>query len=161
LTTILSHSAVLDNLTLSEPMTNAMTSDELNDKITSILTKLPLNHQMLENMRQEMRGRGIDWLLDLYLRELPNYTREITEALAANSGEQLYLAAHKFKGGSANLGADQIVSLCRLFENLGKQEDLKAANQLLPTFEAMMQQLRVEIINKRENGSNDGGPSRT
>ncbi|GEM_PF-1349847 len=151
---------ISDNSTFSKPMANEMIPDELHEDVTDILAKLPLNHQMLKNMRQEMRGRGINWLLDLYLRELPNYMREIKAALDADSGEELYLAAHKFKGGSSNLGADQIVSLCRLFEILAKQANMNAAKQLLPTLEAMMQRLKVEIINERQNG-NDGGPSRT
>ncbi len=154
------HSMISDNSTFSKPMVNEMIPAELHEDVTDILAKLPLNHQMLNNMRLEMRGRGIDWLLDLYLRELPNYMREIKAALDANSAEDLYLAAHKFKGGSSNLGADQIVSLCRLFEILAKQANMDAAKQLVPTLEAMMQRLKLEIINERQNGK-DGGPSRT
>lgn len=128
-------------------------SPQVQQNLVTIQALPALNHATLDSMRQEMRARGIDWLLELYLRELPNYIREMTAALHANDGEQLYLAAHKFKGGSANLGADQVVNLCKLFEQLGRQNDLEMANRLLPTLEMMTQQLRREILNEQQNSS--------
>lgn len=124
-------------------------SPHVQQNLATIQALPALNHATLDSMRQEMRARGIDWLLDLYLRELPNYIREMMTALHANDGEQLYLAAHKFKGGSANLGADQVVNLCKLFEQLGRQNDLVTANQLVPILELMTQQLRQEIVDER------------
>lgn len=136
----MSHPAILKTYELSP---------HVQQHLATIQALPALNHATLDSMRQEMRVRGIDWLLDLYLRELPNYIREMMAALHANDGEQLYLAAHKFKGGSANLGADQVVNLCKLFEQLGRQHDLATANQLVPTLELMTQQLRQEILDER------------
>lgn len=128
---------------------------QLQKNLASILDMSPLNHTVLDNMRNEMRGRGIDWLLDLYLRELPNYLREIHQAFESDSSEQLYLAAHKFKGGSANLGAHQVVNFCKLFEYLAKQEQLKIANRLVPMLEAAIAQLSVEITEERQNNCSE------
>lgn len=140
---------------LKESSPALMFSPQIQQNLATIQALPALNHATLESMRQEMRSRGIDWLLDLYLRELPKYIIEMTTALHANDGEQLYLAAHKFKGGSANLGADQVVSLCKLFEQLGRQNDLETANHLLPVLEMMTQQLRQEILNERHHHSHE------
>jgi HPt (histidine-containing phosphotransfer) domain-containing protein len=147
-----------DDATVQRIMDDVL-SPQLQKNVAVILEMSPLDHALLDNMRKEMRGRGIDWLLDLYLRELPNYLREIRGALEANRGEPLYLAAHKFKGGSSNLGAHQVVELCKLLEQLAKQEHLKTANQLLPTLETAIVQLRTEIMKAQQN--HDDGPSRT
>jgi HPt (histidine-containing phosphotransfer) domain-containing protein len=134
-----------------QPTMDDVLSPQLQQNLAVILEMSPLNHALLDNMRKEMRGRGINWLLDLYLRELPNYLNEIWGALEADSGEQLYLAAHKFKGGSSNLGAQQVVELCKLFEQSAKQTHLKTAKHLLPTLEAVIVQLRTEIMKAQQN----------
>jgi HPt (histidine-containing phosphotransfer) domain-containing protein len=136
---------------LKESSLTSIFSPQVQQNLATIQALPALNHATLDSMRQEMRSRGIDWLLDLYLRELPNYMKEMTAALHANDGEQLYLAAHKFKGGSANLGADQVVNLCKLFEHLSKQNDLETANRLLPVLEMMTQQLQQEISDERQS----------
>jgi len=86
-----------------------------------------LDLRVIERLRQEQHGKGINWLIDLYLQELPNYLQAIDLALANQDGHALHLAAHKCKGGSANLGAQTLVSLCETLEQAAKAGQLHAA----------------------------------
>ncbi len=90
-----------------------------------------LSPHVLASLRIQMKGRGIRWLIDLYIKELPNYVSGLQSALQANSGEQVYLAAHKFKGGCTNLGVTNLAKLCEQLEQLGKQGALVEATRLV------------------------------
>ena len=103
---------------------------------TPELTAMPETHEVLsttklEQMRKDMKGRSIAWLIDLFIRELPNYINELNKAIQTNEGETLYLAAHKFKGGCSNLGAIGMVDLCKQLETLGRAGDLEQAAQIV------------------------------
>jgi len=91
-----------------------------------------LSKTMLASKRHEMQDRGgIHWLIDLFISELPNYVRELTQALEINDGEELYLAAHKFKGGCSSMGADDLVTTCKQLEALGKDNNLTQATLII------------------------------
>ena len=103
---------------------------------TPELTAMPetqeiLSTTKLEQMRKDMKGRSIAWLIDLFIKELPNYINELNKAIQTNEGETLYLAAHKFKGGCSNLGAIGMVDLCKQLEILGRAGDLEQAAQIV------------------------------
>ena len=90
-----------------------------------------LSKPALENLRMQMKGRGIQWLIDLYLNELPNYVAHLQQAAQTQDGQQIYLAAHKFKGSCANLGLSYLTQLCQQLEYLGKQGAVAEATQLV------------------------------
>jgi CheY-like chemotaxis protein len=89
-----------------------------------------LNHDLLTQMRKDMRGRGINWLINVFLNELPVYLNELQEALTTGDGNLLHMKAHKFKGGCKNLGASRMVKLCERLEVLGQAQDLSTATEL-------------------------------
>ena len=73
-----------------------------------------LSSTILAKKRHEMRERGgVNWLIDLFIDEFPNYLNELQQAITTNDGEALFLAAHKFKGSCSNLGAVGMVALCK------------------------------------------------
>ncbi len=91
-----------------------------------------LSKTMLASKRHDMQDRGgIYWLIDLFINELPNYVQELTQALEINDGEELYLAAHKFKGGCSSMGADDLVTTCKQLEALGKAGNLTQATLII------------------------------
>ena len=86
----------------------------------------------LDSKRQDMKIRGcINWLIDLFINELPNYLNELQQAINSGNGEAIYLAAHKFKGSSSNLGAVGIVNLCKQLEKIGHAEDIQQAKWIM------------------------------
>ncbi|OQW95736.1 MAG: hypothetical protein BWK79_01405, partial [Beggiatoa sp. IS2] len=103
-----------------------------------------VDEKVLLYLNEEMHGRGIGWLIDLYLQELPHYFAEIQSALEANDDKALYLAAHKFKGSSANLGAQQIVSLCRELEALSRRKAFNEIASQMVLLEYAAVQLKVK-----------------
>jgi PAS domain S-box-containing protein len=111
---------------------------------TSIQNKPVLNADLLAQMRQDMRGRGINWLIDVFLNELPTYLQEIQEALTAQDSELLHLKAHKFKGGCKNLGASRMVAWCEQLETFAQ------IRNLLPAAEVFANEIPREVKELRE-----------
>ena len=110
-----------------------------------------LSQAKLTQIREEMKTRGIVWILDLFLRELPNYLNNLKEAIANGDGEGLYLAAHKFKGSCSNVGAEGIVALCKQLEILGHANELQTANQLIEKeLEQEIKRLEQAIFQEKE-----------
>jgi CheY-like chemotaxis protein/HPt (histidine-containing phosphotransfer) domain-containing protein/anti-sigma regulatory factor (Ser/Thr protein kinase) len=94
-------------------------------------TTAVLSTSALASLRTQMKGRGVNWLIDLYLKELPNYIQDLQHAVEIGDGHQVYLAAHKFKGSCANLGLTRLTHLCQKLEELGKQGNVVTATQLV------------------------------
>jgi PAS domain S-box-containing protein len=109
-----------------------------------------VDSKSLDTLRQEMKGRGIGWLIDLYLGELPNYLSELKAAVDSKDSESVYLAAHKFKGGSANLGAQQIVQLCRVIETKAREKDINAITELMPNILQAVEELKQALAIEKE-----------
>lgn len=127
----------------SSPDSTKTTTSEPNKETKEIPV---LNLELLEQMRKDMRNRGINWLIDVFLNELPNYAQALKEVVSqqGNTGELLYMQAHKFKGGCKNLGALRMVALCEHLENLAKQTLLHEAELVLS------RELDSEIIRLQE-----------
>ncbi len=90
-------------------------------------------HTTLASKRKDMENRGgsINWLIDLFIEELPNYLGDLQKAIAAGDGEGVYSAAHKFKGSSSNLGAVGIIAICQQLEQLGRAGNIEQAALLM------------------------------
>jgi HPt (histidine-containing phosphotransfer) domain-containing protein len=117
------------------------------------MTETPqvLSQAKLKQIRDEMKTRGINWILDLFLRELPNYLNNLKEAIANGDGQGLYLAAHKFKGSCSNVGAEGIVALCKQLETLGHANELQTASQLIENeLEQEIKRLEQAIFQEKE-----------
>jgi len=116
---------------------------EINEKI--------LSSRLLNQMRVDMQSRGIAWLLDLFLQELPNYLQQLHIAITTGDGEEVYLAAHKFKGSCSNVGAVAMVNLCKTLETLGRENNLAEISilmkeQVIPQTEELKQALEIEKL---------------
>jgi len=94
-------------------------------------TESPIDIKVLNEVRHNLHANQTIWLIDLYLQELPSYLTTIQEAITSQKGEALYLAAHKFKGASAILGAHRVVALCKTLERLGRLEVFDKAKESL------------------------------
>lgn len=105
-----------------------------------------LDEEILNVLREEMHERGINWLIDLFLRELPHYVEAMSQATELEDGEKLYMAAHKLKGSVANLGGKRLMALCSQIELLGKTSQIKEAQVLVSgKLSEEVMQLRVAL----------------
>ncbi|MDY6993721.1 MAG: response regulator, partial [Pseudomonadota bacterium] len=111
-----------------------------------------INPSALESMRRNAPGGNINWLIDMFIQELPNYIVDVQHALAAQDSHAVYLAAHKFKGASANLGAQRIVSLCKTLEEQGRAGQLEQAHELLAQIETECELVK-EALEKQKHAS--------
>ncbi len=110
------------------------------------MTDIPiLDIRVFERMKKEIRASGMNWLVDLYIQEVPNYLTNIRQALAQNDKEAVYLAAHKFKGGSANLGAKLIVNLCKQIEDTTRNGSFTELHEQFSLLEEAVQKTTTEL----------------
>ncbi|MDD2815025.1 MAG: PAS domain S-box protein [Thiotrichaceae bacterium] len=90
-----------------------------------------LDKSLLANLRADSQMGSINWLIDLYLQELPNYLESLQQAGRSGDTRNLYLQAHKLKGASANLGAKRLVVYCRSLEDVAQQSKLEPIEGLM------------------------------
>jgi len=90
-----------------------------------------IDYDFLDKMRQEMQGRGIKWIIDLYLGELPDYINNLQQAAANSDEEAVYQAAHKLKGSTANVGGQRLVQLCLQLESLSRAKAMDQIKTLI------------------------------
>jgi CheY-like chemotaxis protein/HPt (histidine-containing phosphotransfer) domain-containing protein len=110
------------------------------DNSTLLDNTYPLDPAVLEDMRNNMQGRDVKWIITLFLQELPNYLGELQKAIEAEDGQALYLASHKFKGATSILVAHRVVALCKVLETLGREGAFEDAAEPLG-------QMRIECEN--------------
>ncbi len=115
---------------------------------------MQLDHQVLSlsvlnHLRTELKERGIGWLINLFLRELPNYLNELNFAVTNHDSEKLYQAAHKFKGACSNVGAVGMVELCQQLEQLGQTNNLVQATQIVQQ-EVVQESFRLQQALEQE-----------
>ena len=114
-----------------------------------------ISMQILSDIRKDMGQRGIGWLIDIFINELPNYQAELEQAIHAHDAEQLYSAAHKFKGACSNLGAIEMMQICQQFEALSKALHTEQAKVLFDNrFIKKMKQLESKLHQIRTQESN-------
>jgi len=105
----------------------------------------PLDPNIVQQIRSDLKQRGLNWLIDLFLQELPKYVTKIEAAVAAQDSAALYNAAHKFKGACANLGARQMMDFCRILEDMAQQRAFTEAQMTLQQAPELCQQLEVAL----------------
>ncbi len=105
-----------------------------------------LDLHYLTQMCLEMRARGVVRLIDLYLQEVPNYIKAVHQAVESEDYETLYMAAHKLKGSSVNIGASQIVQLCLELETAARNHSLIQARSLTACLHPVLLQLKAALL---------------
>ena len=96
-----------------------------------------LNLATIDQLREEIGG-NIGLPVRRFLENLPDRVRDLAEAIEINSPVQLAAMAHKLKGTAAMMGAEQLTTLCRQLELLGKAGSTPDDGNLLA-------QLKMEI----------------
>ncbi len=74
-------------------------------------------------------------LVSLFLEDYPTTLREIREATQNRDPEGLRRSAHALKGAVANFAARAAVETAEKLEDLGKQQDMTQAAEILPRLE--------------------------
>lgn len=108
-------------------MSNMAEPSELSEQLAI------LDESVINNLREEMSGRSINWLIDLFLTESPKYFSELHHAIQSDNSMAVYQAAHKLKGSAANVGAKRLIALCTRLEQAGRSGEIEQAETLYST----------------------------
>ncbi|WP_449434251.1 Hpt domain-containing protein [Pseudomonas putida] len=91
------------------------------------MTDLNIDLKVLRELREVMED-GYLQLLETFLEDSE---RRLSQLHEAKSAAELGLAAHSFKGSSANMGAVELARLCQLLEDRVRQRPLYGIEDLV------------------------------
>jgi two-component system sensor histidine kinase/response regulator len=98
-----------------------------------------IDQAALNNIRQLQRPGKPDFLekiVLLYMKDSPGLLNALRDAIDQDDAEQVRMHAHRFRSGSANLGALRLAELCKQLEEMGRNNELQQALILLNRVEA-------------------------
>ena len=99
----------------------------------------------------ELRELGSDFVsqfIQAYITESDKHIPSMGEALKAKESEALFKAAHTMKGGSGNVGAMHLSSICQKLQMAAREARWEECAELVPQVEAehvrVVEALRAE-----------------
>lgn len=108
---------------------------------------------ILNRLHELQRETDFDFvveLIDIYLKEAPQLIKEIETALKEHHSTAFVTAAHKLKGSSMNIGAQQLGALCLKLEELGRSGDMSKLPNI-NDIEAEFQQVKLILEDFKKN----------
>jgi two-component system, sensor histidine kinase and response regulator len=97
-----------------------------------------LNKMTIDRLNKDVGG-NIDRPIRRFLKNLPRRISDISDAISNQAPGQLETTAHKLKGSAATVGAEQLASMCRQLEVMGK-------NGNFPENQKFMNDLAEEVL---------------
>ena len=98
-----------------------------------------LDQKALDNLRALQRMGASDVLrkvIDTYLKSSPKLLQALRDAVdQEDDAEALRQAAHSLKSSSANVGAAALVELCRQLEEIGGEDRMAGAAEVVSEIE--------------------------
>ncbi len=125
-----------------EPKPAATRAEEGSDGVPSV------DWEVLDGPRG-IRGEGeLDLLVELaeiFEEDTPARIAALRDAFERGDAEELRLAAHGLKGGSASLGARRMARIAEGVESLGRSEDLTGAGERIAELEDEFARVCAEL----------------
>jgi HPt (histidine-containing phosphotransfer) domain-containing protein len=113
------------------------------------MTVLPaLDPVVLENLRQLTPPGEPDVLnevLQLFLDDVPARIERLRAAWQGGDAVAVQRAAHSLKGSAGNIGATDLLGVCRQLDELGRAGDLSGAAALVAALDSEFGRVRAEI----------------
>ena len=116
-------------------------------------TQAVINQESLDNIRQLQQSGRPDLLgkiIVIYIDDSPALLNSLRESISKGDAENVRLTAHRFKSGSANLGAIKLTELCRQLEDMGRNNELTGAASLVNRMETEFRDISVALLNEVE-----------
>jgi CheY-like chemotaxis protein/HPt (histidine-containing phosphotransfer) domain-containing protein len=98
----------------------------------------PIDGKYLDNILALQQDGAPDILgkvIDHYFSDSPRTIQRLYDAVAADDGERIRSIAHRFKSGSANLGASRLAEMCREMESSAGASTMIKNRELLASIE--------------------------
>jgi signal transduction histidine kinase/DNA-binding response OmpR family regulator len=118
-----------------------------------------INQAALDNIRQlQCPGKPdiLGKIVSLYMNDSPGLLNALREALDQGDAQQVRMLAHRFKSGSANLGALRLAAFCKQLEDMGCNNELEGAGSLLNRVETEFRAVSVELLQESLKGIVNG-----
>jgi HPt (histidine-containing phosphotransfer) domain-containing protein len=107
----------------------------------------PTTLEQLRLLERDAGGEGfVAQLVDEFLKAAAPALGEMESALTRADTLTVKRKAHALCGSSGNLGARQMMSLCRRIEEAGEKQDLATAGALMPGLTAEFARVRAELL---------------
>ncbi len=107
-----------------------------------------LDPRVIESLRQLTPPGEPDVLkevLKLFLEDVPGRLARLRAAREAGNAVELQRVAHSLKGSSGNIGANAMLAVCRLLDELGKSGDVSSGSGLVESLDAEFARVKAEI----------------
>jgi two-component system sensor histidine kinase/response regulator len=113
----------------------------------------PIDFKCLDNIVALQRGGSPDILvrvIDHYLEETPKVMKKLDDAVRKNDGEVICSEVHRFKSGSANLGALRLAEICREMEVSAMNMTVTENRLIMDKIEEEYEAVRIALVAVRE-----------
>lgn len=103
---------------------------------------------VIDNLRQLTPPGEPDVLkevLQLFLDDVPGRIERVRTACQAGNAVELHRAAHSLKGSAGNIGAKDMLAVCRRLDELGKAGEVSGAQGLVASLDAEYSRVEAEI----------------
>lgn len=90
-----------------------------------------LRIETAEHLRRSMGPAGLRHLFDVYLQESRRDAESIASAIARRDPDQVTFSAHRLKGGSQTVGAEEVQHYATSMESLSRLGHLEVAQMLI------------------------------
>jgi len=107
-----------------------------------------LDPAVIESLRQLTPPGEPDVLnevLQLFLEDVPGRLARLRSAWQDGNAVEVQRAAHSLKGSAGNIGATDLLSVCRLLDDHGKSGDLSNLAPLVTSLETEYAKVEAEI----------------
>lgn len=84
-------------------------------------------------------------VLQLFLEDVPGRISRLRQAWQAGNAVDLQRAAHSLKGSAGNIGATDMLAVCRKLDERGKSGDLTDMDGLMASLDAEYARVEAEI----------------
>ncbi len=111
-----------------------------------------VNTEILESLKDlgEPGGENpLHELIDLYLEDAPCTLKRLQRACELQDPAAVKQVAHALKGSSANMGAEQLASLCRELETAAQCGDLSSAGSLFTRIQEEFKEVKSILLTHR------------
>ncbi len=116
----------------------------------------------LQMLEKEGATGLVKEILFAYLSEGTKMLNDLADALQSKDAQEIYRLAHKFKSGSANVGALDLSSLLKEVEVLGRTEQIEAVAgvfaRILKEYEAVKNALEAELSDRAPDPVSSASP---
>jgi CheY-like chemotaxis protein/HPt (histidine-containing phosphotransfer) domain-containing protein len=110
-----------------------------------------INQAALDNIRglqQQGKPDFLEKIITLYMNDSPGLINGLRDSIDKNDAHQVRMLAHRFKSGSANLGALELAELCGQLEESGLNNEMGNAETLINRIEREFKTASVALLNE-------------